>query len=411
MRHPHSVRLLLYILVSAIHGSLGAVRLWPSGRVGIREVDAHLEGAVSAAIDDIERKTLVSFVRESDVSGSLAIRTAARSPAPGVQDVCCFDTSVTSQRLLSLALLQALGVILEDGMLSNKTAVGLRPPEADAVNRLYEAEVLPSADKLPALAYIGVNQIAPGRKAAADWLRMIEGRGRRVFAGISRWAAKLKIPGLVGAVPSFIFRGNKAQILLLGTDCAKHVDGSMLPTAPDEGLGHSIQRAMRYAWSKGFIGGLPTHQGDGSILLLRSPCATVASSVTVGETLESILKSQRSAMALATVQRWAQGQGGALYGVPSFTEPQLPSARISKTSSSLPLEVILVGLLDARPKALDSIPEQGMPFTSALTLAGISTGLTLVGCKFFKSKQKSQVTESQVGVRLGVSVTDSTMRM
>merc|ERR1712080_326414 len=120
---------------------------------------------------------------------------------------------------------------------------------------------------------------------------------------------------------------------------------------------------MSYARSKGFVGGLPTYDSAATILVLRSPCATRATTADVGETLTSILAEHRSAIALAQVQRWAHGQG-ALYGVPSFVQP-----KSKDTASSL--EVILVHLVNTTPRPLLSNHDEGMPITSALTLAGI----------------------------------------
>lgn len=381
------VRFLLFAICAALHVLCGTGQMWPSGHVIVSEVDTVLEATATSIFDDIERKTLVSFMREKANtmgSRSIAIRSVGRPSVSGAEnDLCCFDTSKSSQRRLSLALLKALGVVLDAAMRANKTAVGLRPAESDAVNRLYVGEVIPGASQLPALVQVGVWQLAPGRKAGADWSSMIGGRGRRVVAGTSRWLTNLQaagqLLGVAGAVPTFIFQGNKAQVLLLGEQCAEVVPGSTLPSSPSsEGLGAGIQRAMRYARSKGVTGGWPTHRGDGSVLLMRSPCATLAGKTDVGETLESILTEHRSAVALAHVVRWAQGHG-ALYGLPTF--------RRSKTGSAFSLEVITVrpiGQVLSEP--LRSSHERGSTLTPTFTLAAIFTCLTFTACHFFKRR-------------------------
>lgn len=387
------VKFLLFIACGVAQVAQSTPVVWASGRVIISEVDAALEATASDAFDDIERKTLLTFVRAKAIDTvvrSLAVRAASRRNKPGSQtlELCCFDTSKASQRQLSLALLKALGVTLDAGMLANKTSLGIRAAEAEAVNRIYVSDVMPGASELPSLVQVGVWQLAPGRKAAADWSSMIGGRGRRVVAGTSRWLANLQaaghMAGVVSAVPTFIFRGNKAQVLLLGAQCSELVPGSTarLPLATsDEGLGPGIQRAMRYARSKGAVAGWPTHQGDGSLLLLRSPCATIASTLDVGESLESILADHRSAVALAQVARWARSQG-ALYGLPTFKRPSSPGK-----GSPLALEVVLVHRA-VQGQLLGA--ERSSPLTSVLTLAGICTGLAVVACKFHKRVIPSQ---------------------
>ena len=58
------------------------------------------------------------------------------------------------------------------------------------------------------------NAAKAGHMITLDWSSTIGGRGRRVVAGAARWVANLKakgqLTGVVGAVPTFTFRGNKA---------------------------------------------------------------------------------------------------------------------------------------------------------------------------------------------------------
>lgn len=364
--------------------------MWPSGQVVISEVDADIESAVSTTLDDIERKTLVTFVRgKTSSQRSIAIHAVSRLGMldSGIHEVCCFDASKASQRQLTIALMRAVGAVPDAGTISNTTAVGLRLSEADAINKLYIPELIPASSKLPALVQVGVWQLAPGRKAAADWSSMIGGRGRRVVAGTSRWAAKLKGLGVIGAVPTFIFHGNKAQVLLLGSACAEVVPGSMssLPLAGrDEGLGAGIQRAMLHARSKGAVGGWPTHLGDGSILMVHASCAALSTTSECGETIGSILTEHRSAIALSQVARWAQGRG-ALYGLPSFA-----SVKMQSKQSQLDLEVMLIGPGVEGDNKLMPIMDEGSPFLATLTLAGMFTGVTFVGWHFFKRTPVSQ---------------------
>lgn len=117
------------------------------------------------------------------------------------------------------------------------------------------------------------------------------------------------------------------------------------------------------------------------MLLLRSPCATIASTLDVGESLESILADHRSAVALAQVARWARSQG-ALYGLPTFKQPSSQGK-----GSPLALEVVLVHRA-VQGQLLGA--EQSSPLTSVLTLAGICIGLVVVACKFHKRVIPSQ---------------------
>merc|ERR1719506_967725 len=361
------MRILLFVICDFFELSTARAQVWPSGQVVISEVDADIESAVSTTLDDIERKTLVTFVRgKTSSQRSIAIHAVSRLGMldSGIHEVCCFDASKASQRQLTIALMRAVGAVPDAGTISNTTAVGLRLSEPDAINKLYIPELIPASSKLPALVQVGVWQLAPGRKAAADWSSMIGGRGRRVVAGTSRWAAKLKGLGVIGAVPTFIFHGNKAQVLLLGSACAEVVPGSMSsrPLAGrDEGLGAGIQRAMLHARSKGAVGGWPTHLGDGSILI-----------------------EHRSATALSQVARWAQGRG-ALYGLPSFA-----SVKMQSKQSQLDLEVMLIGPGVEGDTKLMPIMDEGSPFLATLTLAGMFTGVTFVGWHFFKRTPVSQ---------------------
>lgn len=345
-----------------------------------------------ALADDIERKTLLTIVRrEAMVDERSLVIQAKRQPArPKRLELCCFDDSRASRRQLSFSFLRAVGVTLTAEMLRNQTAIGLRPAESDAVNQLYAATVVPDSSQLPALVQVGVWQLAPGRKAAEDWSTMIGGRGRRVVAGASRWIASLKsnnlFSGVVGAVPTFNFHGNKAEILLLDARCAEMVSGAGLPVDPKDGLGFAIRRSMLYARSRGFVGGLPTHL-DGSLLMLRSPCAVVTSGVDIGETPDSILANHRSAVALANVARWARGHG-ALYGIPTFSKSQATSK-----VGSLAMEVILVHpgkFTSARSGSHSFEKERASPITSTLALAGICTAMTFVACRFYHQRFVTQ---------------------
>merc|ERR1712216_191735 len=182
--------------------------------------------------------------------------------------------------------------------------------------------------------------------------------------------------GIVGAVPTFIFHGNKAEVLLLGSQCAEVVPVSStgLPqAAADEGLGRGIQRTMRYARTKGALGGWPTHRGDGSLLLVHAKCAHISMATGVGETVEGVLTEHRSAIALAQVARWAQSKG-ALYGLPTFT---------AKSNKRDALEVLVIGKrLHATTSEPRFIVDQGTPVLSALTLAGMFTCVSAAAWSF-----------------------------
>mmetsp|Transcript_50261 Transcript_50261/g.132862 ORF Transcript_50261/g.132862 Transcript_50261/m.132862 type:complete len:436 (-) Transcript_50261:31-1338(-) len=320
-----------------------ATPLWPHGRVLVRKVDSVLEHNVSRVFEEIERKTLVRFVRKG--KGGLAIRAASKGAsaagAPKATELCCFDAGggAPMLRQLTLAVVRALGADPEAiaralstrrlgrGKAAAKSPL-LLPEEADAINELYAAEVLPPISALPARVEVGVWQLVEAY-SPKEWADMVEGRGRRVVQGTMRWArgvaADGQMAGLVGAIPTFIFSGNKAEVVLLGPESAELVPGSALPSeTPGEGLGAGIRRVMQHArglTGRGFAGGLPTYLGDASALLLRSSCAEIRLSTIAGVDAEVVIQDHRSAVAWAQVSRWAQGFPGALLGIPSFAQP------------------------------------------------------------------------------------------
>lgn len=324
-------------------------------------VDESIESLVQQVLDDIERKTLVHFVREP--KGGLRIlaerqATSSALPAapgqPSGSDLCCFGLAGSglpaaqrsARRRLAQALLQALGVHLASGASANETAsaIGITNAEADAVNALYADEVLPAASALPAVAKVGVWQLVQDY-AASTWSDLLGGRGRRLIAGTMRWARSLKqAKGPVAALPTFSFHGNKAEVVLLGLESAElHMPTDAAAAARrdnDEGLGAGIRRTMLYARTlEGFVGGLPSYLGDGSLVLLRRKFtrAMLAKDLDLGPgTIDNILEEHRSAAALAHTARWALAHG-AMLGIPSFV-PWSGSA-----VSGGGIEVLLIG--------------------------------------------------------------------
>ncbi|CAK0856546.1 unnamed protein product, partial [Prorocentrum cordatum] len=362
---------------------------WAGGVVPVGQVDSFLESTASLVFDEVERKTLVRF-RRGDPSGlSVGVSTigAASSPAPRAA-LCCFDPSggAAVQRELMRAVLRALGVgaAEPDGAAEGGTDQPppplLRAAEAEALNALYATEVLPAPGTLPARVEVGVWQLSHGA-STADWEEMLGGRGRRFVAGAMRWARELRLagqaPSVVGALPAFVFHRNKAEVVLLGPESAELAPRSALPPEPpDEGLGEGIRRATLHARGlrgRGFVGGVPTHLGDGSALLLRASFAQVALATGVGnaEDLDEVLREHHSAAAAAQVSSWAQGHG-ALMGLPSFvaqpraTPPAEGRERAEGAVPPAPLEVLV---LRGRGQ-----PEMALPGGAAAAAAGAGGG-------------------------------------
>lgn len=341
--------------------------LWPGGVLAISYVDVSLESVASAVLDELERKTFLRVVRE-DQQGGLAIRASLKAPPLNAEtkwtELCCFDPasgSATVRRRLALALLRAVGIEEPDSrkvLVINPAARTKNIPvsvvrssvaidsvssvEADAVNALYASAVLPRPGSFPARVDIGIYQLVSGedQHESVDWSEMVEGRGRRVMAGAMLLAKNLVAGGLstslVGMLPTFIFRGNKAEVVLLGPETAEFVAGSAMPPEAHtvDALGASIRVATLHARglaSRHFAGGVPTYLGDGSALLLRSARAKAVRVRDFGETSEAILREHRSAIAWSRASRWAQGRG-ALLGFPSFVD----------TGDGLDLEVLLL---------------------------------------------------------------------
>eukprot|EP00927_Polykrikos_kofoidii_P039428 TRINITY_DN33819_c0_g1_i1.p1 TRINITY_DN33819_c0_g1~~TRINITY_DN33819_c0_g1_i1.p1 ORF type:complete len:526 (-),score=82.04 TRINITY_DN33819_c0_g1_i1:110-1687(-) len=374
---------------------------WPGGKIPVNSIDgnAAFKRFAGEVFDDLERRTLVQFVRrqgdpESRLrGGGLVLRQAwgaassklvgspggnYHSSAPSSASVawqnvssivgpaaslptnlqlprvelCCFNPygSRAALRQLSLAVLGALGLTADEISRRNDTSAIIHPSEYDAVNRLYAVEVLPDSSRLPAVVEVGVWQLVHREHDQEDWSDAIGGRGRRVIAGAMHWSLNLadtcQLPGLVGALPTFVFNGNKAEILLLGPESADLVKRESLPHEfAEEGLGAGIRRVTLHARGiigDRFLGGVPTFMGDGSALLLRSTVAKLAVMRDAGESLAVVLRTHRAAFTLSQVARWAHNQG-ALLGIPTFLKPTKasPALRDDGTVEDV-LEVLLI---------------------------------------------------------------------
>lgn len=324
-------------------GANGAI--WPNGQVPVLAVDAALEPNATSVLEELEKRTLLRFTRDEGATAGLTLRIQAKSQGDGspqvVTELCCFDpSSRTVRRELAEALLRALGAVPDED------ASGLEPPfvvkraEAEELNRLYAPQVLPPLTALPARVELGIWQIA-GHQA---WPEMVGGRGRRIIAGTMRWARGLAgkkggaLKGVIGALPTFVFRDTKAEVVLLGPGSAELVAGRHLPAEPaSEGLGAGIRRITlhaRRAGRRGVVAGIPTYIGDGSALFLRSAFAELDHFATNGQDLGSILQeSRRSALAWSEASRRAESSG-ALLGLPTFVQ--------DATTETGELEVVLL---------------------------------------------------------------------
>lgn len=384
---------------------------WPKGEVEVGVVDATLNAMVAAVFDEIERKTFVRFVRVDH--GGLTIQ---RSPpmqsgsggsgahrSSGELELCCFDPdgSTRTRRRLAISVVQALGVQVLGGQ-NSSTATSARvgnsggsgsssgratpisliePAEADAINQKYASEVLPSISHLPIVVEIGAYQLAQNYEAG-EWSDMVGGRGRRVMAGAMRLAVNLhssgQLAGLVGALPTFTFTKNKAQVLLVGPESAELMPGSFMPPVnAREGLGAGVRRVTQYARNlpgRSLVGGIPTFLGDGSALLLRSAFTRTAV-MQSDETLDDVLQEHHSAALLSQVSHWAQSQG-AFLGLPSFV-PLLPQKKATASEQdALPnsVEVLLVtGRSSASMQQLPPTKGGGSSFFVPLLLLVLGT--------------------------------------
>lgn len=348
---------------------LGAARaapsplLGPGARLAVGFVDVPLRDAATAVLDELELKTLVRVLRGEETG--LALRASAASggtgdpagpPAAGAApELCCFNASQRPpalRRALSSALLRALGAAA-----AAKAESVLTWAEVEAVDALAAPLVLPRAEDLPAKVEVGLLQLLPDRSdgyheaAAAEAAELIRGRGRRVVAGAARFAASLAakpncpLQGLVGALPTFVFQGNKAELVLLGPESAelRRDPGANRATDSDEGLGAGVARATELARAVpggAFAGGVPTFDGA-SLLLLRRAAAGEERMVLKSQGLGAILKDRRAAFAWARASSWAQGRG-ALLGVPTFLAPPGPAPQAESESGEAVLEVLVV---------------------------------------------------------------------
>jgi len=315
---------ILFLFYFAAAGAQGA--LWPSGRVPVLAVDAALEPNATTVLEELERRTLLSFGRDEGGKAGLTLRTKKTPQSEGTTELCCFDpSSRTLRRELAEALLKALGAVPEED------ASGLEPPsvvkrgEAEELNRLYAPEVLPPLSALPARVELGIWQIA----SPQIWPELVGGRGRRIIAGTMRWARGLAgekgnpLQGVIGALPTFVFRDSKAEVVLLGPESAELVAGRHLPSEPvSEGLGAGIRRITlhaRRAGRRGVVAGVPTYLGDGSAIFLRAAFAELDHFATSGQDLGGILQERRSALAWSEASRRAESRG-ALLGLPTFVQ-------------------------------------------------------------------------------------------
>lgn len=323
-------------------GATGAI--WPHGQVPVLAVDGALEPNATSVLEELEKRTLLRFTRDEGAKAGLTLRIKATPQADGspqgVTELCCFDpSSRTLRRQLAEALLRALGAVPDED------ASGLEPPsvvkraEAEELNRLYALQVLPPLTALPARVELGIWQIA----SPQSWPELVGGRGRRIIAGTMRWARGLAgkkgspMHGVIGALPTFVFRDTKAEVVLLGPGSAELVAGRHLPAEPaSEGLGAGIRRITlhaRRAGRRGVVAGIPTYLGDGSALFLRSAFAELDHFATHGQDLGSILQERRSALAWSEASRRAESSG-ALLGLPTFVQ--------EGTSATGELEVVLL---------------------------------------------------------------------
>lgn len=228
------------------------------------------------------------------------------------------------------------------------------------MNTLYAAEVLPPPATWPARVYIGVFQLLAESTHPSDgWSDLVGGRGRRLFAGAMRWSRGLadtkSMHRVVGALPSFVFSGNKAEVVIFGPESAELVTGPVGPvvdhaspdTRGDEGLGLGIRHATQWARGPALMGhdcvaGVPTFFGDSSVLLLRATHTQIGILEEFDGTVGDILRGHRSAVALSQASRWAQAHN-ALMGMPSFVEASAsPSGIVDDGLGKLALEVIIV---------------------------------------------------------------------
>eukprot|EP00930_Biecheleria_cincta_P084726 TRINITY_DN74175_c0_g1_i1.p1 TRINITY_DN74175_c0_g1~~TRINITY_DN74175_c0_g1_i1.p1 ORF type:complete len:406 (-),score=52.27 TRINITY_DN74175_c0_g1_i1:7-1224(-) len=386
MRRVNKRSCILFACCFAAAGAQGA--LWPSGRVPVLAVDAALEPNATTVLEELERRTLLSFVRDDGAKAGLTLRTKTTPRSEGTTELCCFDpSSRTLRRELAEALLRALGAVPEED------ASGLEPPsvvkraEAEELNRLYAPQVLPPLSALPARVEVGIWQIG----SPQVWPELVGGRGRRIIAGTMRWARGLAgnkgtpLHGVIGALPTFVFRDSKAEVVLLGPESAELVASRHLPAEPaSEGLGAGIRRVTlhaRRAGRRGVVAGVPTYLGDGSALFLRAAFAELDHFATSGQDLGGILQERRSALAWSEASRRAESHG-ALLGLPTFAQ--------EGTNEKGELEVVLL-----RGPGVPRLDSTGLKEPEAGTGGGslfawVMVGSLLVSACYFVARHTKQ---------------------
>eukprot|EP00971_Amphidinium_carterae_P146583 2905397-Amphidinium_carterae.1 len=314
-------------------------KFWSLGHVVLRHVDDAIQDNVTAVINAFEQRTVLSFVQDIDAEAQ-ALSIYASLPRGGEQSaaqsstLCCFEPqSPTILRELAHALLGASGIRIPHG--SSQTARHdevsiLTRQEAALVNQAYAREVLPST--LPAAAEIGLLQLAEAFNSSdgKEWSSMFEGRQELIVSGAMRWSISMRswldMPNLQGAIPTFTFRNNKAEVIVVGNESVERIDGPPAMASVRD-LGSGIREATDYARSlhgRGYVGGMPTYLEDGSMLAFKSAHTGVVAFEGVGENLHDVLdarRDDRAAYIMMRVSQWAAGRG-ALLGIPTFREPR-----------------------------------------------------------------------------------------
>lgn len=383
--------------------------LWPDARLLIAQVDAGLEASAAAVLDELERKTWIRVVR-GDASG-LSIRAGAGgfpSQEQGARDLCCFDPAGGARQLgraMVSALLVSLGLAppassaesnLEEQHLDrgDTSASNFTNEEADMVNKLYATALLPGQDALPAKLEVGILQLAQNYDPKR-WEAALNGQGRRLVAStmrLSRQVASWTGLTVEGALPNFVFRGNKAEVIFLGPDSAKLLPpDERVPTGnSSEGLGAGVRRHTEFALSNppGFRVAVevPTYLGDGSVLALKVS-STVQSELMTQPGLDAnaVLQDHRGAMSCSRASAWAQANG-ALMGFPTFLPLDVlarAEAPISEKDMASTWEVVVIlgpGQTFQKSTPPPVVLNIGISVDETLTLSsgGLSLGQGLV---------------------------------
>lgn len=392
--------LLLLLASTSVAGgdAAAAVTLRLGARLLVSEIDRGLEATAKSVLDELELKTFVVVVREA--AGGFALRSSDFGGAAGQGSL---------RRRVAAALLAALGVrpSAEDQVdLAASVAAGtpagvFSSLEVAAVNALCSRVLLTTGrPPLPQAIEVGLWMLA-----GADWEDMLDGRGRRVVSGAARIAQQLSaaLPtlGLVGALPSFVFHGNKAEVVLLGLESAQLHTRGMLPafgaSSGADGLGSGIRRASEFARSAfpvgSFTGAVPTLLGDGSLLLLRAAAFRIVRGKTsFGQGSSDALKNHRSALAWARTSAWAKDRG-AFMGLPSFMD--LPAEISDNTLEVLMLYTPLPGANlppdVAAAAAMAPIAARGQGFALGQAIALLWTCFC---CMFFLWRQQQKMRRS-----------------